>query len=102
MRRLLVGILLAIALVLAIAPPALAHNCRIQNDHTICLESVQRSAKYHWRYRVQASVDGETQLLTRYNCRDRTRTPLAGPQKGITQPFSPAGVGVHICQLLNR
>ena len=102
MRRLLVGILLAIALVLALAPPALAHNCRMQNDHTICLERVQRSAKYHWRYRVQATIDGASQPLTRYNCRDRTRTPLAGAQKGITQPFLPAGVGVRVCQLLNR
>ncbi|MEM7649506.1 MAG: hypothetical protein AAF283_10015 [Cyanobacteria bacterium P01_A01_bin.70] len=102
MRRLLVGLLIAIALVLAIAPPALAHNCRIQNQHEICLERVQRSAKYHWRYRVQATIDGEPQPLTRYNCRDRTRTLLAGTQKGLTQPFSPEGVGVHICQLLNR
>ena len=102
MRRLLMGVLIAIALVLAIAPPALAHNCRIQDQHEICLEHVQRSAKYHWRYRVQAIVDGEPQPLTRYNCRDRTRTILAGSQKGITQPFLPAGVGVRICQLLNR
>jgi hypothetical protein len=93
----------AIALCLLIlAPPAQARSCHHRQGHEICLEQVQRSAKYHWRYRVKATVDGKSQPLTRYNCRDRTRTPLKGPHKDIPVNFADLGVGDLVCQLVNR
>ena len=86
----------------SLALPAQAQNCYHQGEHTICLERVQRSAKYHWRYRVTASIDGQQQPVTRYDCRDRTRTPLKGPQKGRSQKFTEASIGNQLCALVNR
>lgn len=100
-RLVIVGLALAISM-LSFAMPAHARSCYHQGSHDICLERVQRSAKYHWRYRVEATVDGQRQLLTRYNCRDRTRTPLKGPQKGQPQKFTAAGIGDKLCELVNR
>ncbi|MEM6519887.1 MAG: hypothetical protein AAF722_11235 [Cyanobacteria bacterium P01_C01_bin.70] len=87
---------------ISFVPPAQAGNCYRYHGHEICLNQVKRSAKYHWRYRVQATVDGEQQPLTRYNCRDRTQTPLVGPQKGRTQKFTALGMGDRLCRLVNR
>lgn len=95
--------LLAIALSLFTwAAPVWARSCHRTDGHEICLDQVQRSAKYHWRYRVNATVDGQPQPLTRYDCRDRTQTPLAGAQKGTVQPFSTDGVGTRVCALVHR
>jgi len=96
-------ILGAIALAItSFALPAQARNCYARDEHTICLERVQRSAKYHWRYRVQTIVDGQRQPLTRYDCRDRTRTPLQGEHQGQSQQFTTAGIGDQLCALVNR
>jgi hypothetical protein len=93
----------AIALaVTSFALPAQARNCYTRDEHTICLERVQRSAKYHWRYRVKATVDGQRQPLTRYDCRDRTRTPLKGIHKGQPQKFTSTDIGEQLCALVNR
>ncbi|RZM78902.1 hypothetical protein [Leptolyngbya iicbica] len=88
--------------VTSFALPVQARNCYDREAHTICLERVQRSAKYHWRYRVQATVDGQPQPLTRYDCRDRTRTPLKGAHKGQPQKFTSADIGDQLCTLVNR
>lgn len=97
-----VAALLAIAVGLtSLALPAHARPCYHRSDHEICLERVRRSAKYHWRYRVATTVDGKRQPLTRYDCRDRTRTPLAGPQQGYSEKFTEAGIGDQLCQLLD-
>ena len=93
----------AIALCLtSLALPAQAQNCYHRGEHTICLERVQRSAKYHGRYRVTANIDGQRQPLARYDCRDRTRIPLKGPQKGRSQKFTEADIGDQLCVLVNR
>jgi len=98
-----VAVLWAIALGLtSFAPPAQARNCYLRSDHEICLQRVHRSAKYHWRYRVEAIVDGERQPLTRYDCRDRTRTPLTGPDQGRSHKFTAADIGDKLCQLVDR
>jgi hypothetical protein len=105
MKRVLTALVIgsAIALCLLALPlPAQARSCYHRQDHEICLERVQRSAKYHWRYRVKATVDGQPQPLTRYNCRDRRRTPLIGPQSNVPLRFADQGVGDLVCQLVNR
>lgn len=103
MRRLLLrAVAIVAATLLAFPAPAMATTCRRHQGHEICLEQVQRSAKYHWRYRVRASVDGELQPLTRYNCRDRTRTVIEGSQRREPEAFSAVGVGNLVCKLLDR
>ncbi|NEQ43967.1 MAG: hypothetical protein F6K00_10575 [Leptolyngbya sp. SIOISBB] len=100
-RLLIVCLAIAVS-VLSFAWPAHARSCYHRGGHDICLERVQRSAKYHWRYRVEATIDGQRQPLTRYDCRDRTHTFLKGPQKGRPQKFTSAGIGDKLCQLVNR
>lgn len=103
MKIRLVAVLLAIALGLtSFALPAQARHCDHRSGHEICLERVRRSAKYHWRYRVEATVDGQRQPLTRYDCRDRTRTPLSGPHQGHAENFTAGGIGDQLCRLLDR
>lgn len=93
---------MAIALFLSYPSFALAQSCHNQQGPTICLEQVRRSAKYYWQYRVVATINGKTQPETQYNCRDRTRTVISGPQKGQTLEFAPQGVGDLVCQLVHH
>ena len=81
---------------------AQANTCRQYQGHEICLERIQRSAKYHWQYKVRAQLDGQPQPLTRYNCRDRIRTPMAGAEKGNPMAFTPDGIGEMLCKLVNH
>ena len=93
----------AIALDLTSFPvSAQARSCYQSQGHKICLERIQRSAKYHWQYKVKAAIDGQAQPLTQYNCRDRIKTLLEGPDKGIPIKFSSQGIGDRICKLVNR
>ncbi|MBE7385233.1 MAG: hypothetical protein F6J95_028025 [Leptolyngbya sp. SIO1E4] len=92
-----------IALFLTTVPfPAQARSCYPRNGHEICLERVQRSAKYHLQYQVKATIDGKPQPLMLYNCRDRFKTPLEGPEKGFPIKFSPEGIGERLCALVGR
>ena len=60
MKRLVI-IGLAIALCLTgCSAPAQARSCHSGAHHQICFAQVKRSAKYHWRYRVKATVRGRT------------------------------------------
>mgnify|MGYP001791194928 CR=1 FL=1 len=103
MKMRLLWVVAAIALsFISFMPPAQANSCYRHNGHEICLNQVKRSAKYYWRYRVQATVDGEPQPPTRYNCRDRRQTPLSGPQKGQSQKFTDLGIGDRLCRLVDR
>ncbi|MEM9001932.1 MAG: hypothetical protein AAGE59_00255 [Cyanobacteria bacterium P01_F01_bin.86] len=105
LARILWGIFIgmAIALVMTSFPSITqARSCYSSQGHEICLERIQRSAKYHWQYKVKASVDGKSQPLMRYNCRVRLKTPLEGPNKGFPTDFEPEGIGDRICKLVNR
>ncbi len=57
--------------------------CRSVEGHQVCLETIKRSAKYFWEYRVVVTVDGNRQPSKRYDCRqpqalsDETAPPLA-------------------------
>ena len=81
---------------------AQARGCHHRADHEICLNRVQCSANYHWCYRVNATLDGHPQPLTRYDCRDRRQTILEGSQKGMSTQFITHGVGNLICTLVER
>lgn len=72
--------------------------CYTSEGHNICLESLRRSAQRYWEYRAVISVDGVTQPLELYNCRNRTRTL---PSDGSTVPFLTGKTGDWVCQVLN-
>jgi hypothetical protein len=43
-------------------------RCQQINGQTVCLQSIKRSAKYHWEYRVVVSIDGKVRATKRYDC----------------------------------
>lgn len=96
-------VLLLVVLVLGgstgLFPAQAAPLCRSFHDHTICLVSIKRSAKYYWEYRAQVTFDSVPYPEAAYNCRDRTVTVLEGAQKGEVRDFAPDGPGPLICQI---
>ena len=92
------ALLLLLALSFTIALPAEAAFCRNYNNRSICILSIQRSAKYYWEYRVAVSVDGVERPIEIYNCRDRTILS----KDGNIAPFKPHGAGELICNLINK
>jgi hypothetical protein len=90
------ALLLGILWTLTVAFPAQALVCRTLGDRSVCIVRIQRSAKYHWEYRVALSIDGVVQPLERYNCRDRLRVQADGTRVS----FDENGVGNLICRLV--
>ncbi len=91
-----ITLLLVILLTLTVAFPAQAFVCRTLGDQSVCIVQIQRSAKYHWEYRVVLRIDGVDQPLERYNCRDRLRVQTNGTRVS----FDEKGVGDLICRLV--
>ncbi|HEY9657161.1 MAG TPA: hypothetical protein V6C65_01760 [Allocoleopsis sp.] len=77
---------------------ASAAPCRTLHQQTVCIQEIKRSAKYFWEYRVTLQIDGKTQPLEIYNCRDRLKIQ----PDGSVIPFEPAGIGEFICKILQR
>jgi hypothetical protein len=46
--------------------------CRVVEGHSVCVMSLQRSAKNFWEYRAAVSVDGVVRPVEVYDCRDRS------------------------------
>ncbi|WP_254567551.1 hypothetical protein [Oscillatoria sp. HE19RPO] len=90
------ALLLGFLLTLTVAFPAQALVCRTLGDRSWCIVRIQRSAKYHWEYRVALRLDGVDQPLERYNCRDRIRVQANGTRVS----FDDNGVGDLICRLV--
>ncbi|MDM9381850.1 hypothetical protein QUB80_14190 [Chlorogloeopsis sp. ULAP01] len=91
-------LVLVLSLSFAVALPAQAFTCRNLNNHSICIINIKRSAKYHWEYRADVSVDGVKRPTEVYNCRDRLRV-----RKDRTiVPFDSNGVGELICNLIDK
>lgn len=63
------GLILAVELLSFTPGVSAAILCRTVAGKQVCVESIKRSAKYHWEYRVVMNVDGERQTLKRYDCR---------------------------------
>ncbi|HEY9693546.1 MAG TPA: hypothetical protein V6D15_15155 [Oculatellaceae cyanobacterium] len=96
--RYVAALLLLLALSFTVALPADASFCRNYNNRSICILSIQRSAKYYWEYRAAVSIDGVERPIEVYNCRDRTRLS----KDGNLAPFEPNGAGDLICNLINK
>jgi hypothetical protein len=91
------SLLLGVMLGLAIATPTLASPiCHSVAGQDICILSIKRSAKYHWEYRAEVSVNGQKRPLEVYDCRRRVRQKA----NGITVAFADDGVvGPFLCGL---
>lgn len=75
MRCTLIAVLLFI---LAITPLAHAENCFQVEGHTLCIVSLQRSAKRYWEYWVRVSIDHERPIKVAINCRGTNPAPTDG------------------------
>lgn len=93
-----IAFMIVFLLFFTIAQPAAAAFCRNYQGNSICLLSIERSAKYYWEYRAAVKVNGETRPVEIYNCRDRTRTTADG--KIVS--FEKNGAGDLICTVLNK
>ncbi|MGB3309238.1 MAG: hypothetical protein WBG32_15735 [Nodosilinea sp.] len=83
---------------------ALASNfCRDLAGQQVCIETIKRSAKYLWEYRVAVSVDGDRHHLRRYDCRPPTGggQAMAPPQDTSSEgAVSEAAMQQFICGLV--
>ncbi len=79
----------------ATAAPAF---CRVVEGYSVCVLSLQRSAKNFWEYRAAVSVDGVVRPVEVYDCRDRLRHRA----DGTTVPFSKDIAGGVVCRLYRR
>ncbi|MBD2094007.1 hypothetical protein H6F90_02395 [Trichocoleus sp. FACHB-591] len=91
-------LLLLVLSLFPVSPVEAKSFCRLLSDRTICILSIQRSAKNYWEYRAAVSVNGVARPIEIYNCRDRLRVR----QNGKVVPFKPEGVGEVICSLMQR
>lgn len=78
-----------------VLPVEAAELCRNLNDRTVCMISIQRSAKNYWEYRAIVRVDGVERPIEVYNCRDRVRIQ----QDGTIVPFEPNDASKLVCRL---
>ncbi len=96
--KILILFLLTLSFNLAIVVSAEASTCRQLDNHSICIVSIKRSAKYYWEYRAAISVDGQKKPVEIYNCRDRLKINY---HKTVV-PFATNGVGELICSLYTK
>lgn len=80
------------------ALPAEASVCRNYQGREICIVDIKRSAKNYWEYRVILGVDGVTQPLEVYNCRDRTTVK----QDGTVLAFGQNNPGEFVCRFFKK
>jgi hypothetical protein len=73
--------------------------CRNMAEHQVCVESIKRSAKYYWEYRVVVSVDGETRSAKRYDCR-QLRSGVKETQSQIIA--NERSIQEFVCGLVER
>ncbi|RMF64454.1 MAG: hypothetical protein D6742_15150 [Cyanobacteria bacterium J069] len=94
MRGWVMGLLLwwALGSLPAVAAPQF---CRVVEGHSVCVLSLQRSAKNYWEYRAVVRVDDVVRPLEVYDCRDRLRYTA----KGKTVPFVKEIAGAIVCRL---
>lgn len=94
MVRALIAVLLGLwAVLLVWSPQSLASVlCRNVEGQQVCIETIKRSAKYTWEYRVVVSIDGKSRPVKRYDCRQTN-----GSDRELAAPYSEAALQRFIC-----
>ena len=93
--KILILFFVTLFLNLAMVFPAEAATCRQLGEHSICILSIKRSAKYYWEYRAAISIDGQKKPVEIYNCRERIKINY---HKTVI-PFANNDAGELICSL---
>ncbi|MBD2107754.1 hypothetical protein [Nodosilinea sp. FACHB-13] len=96
MMRALIAVLLGLGLwgVLLVWSPKSSASvfCRDLEGQQVCIETIKRSAKYAWEYRVVVSIDGKSRPVKRYDCRRNT-----GADRELVTPHSEAALRQFTC-----
>jgi hypothetical protein len=96
MARVLITVLLALGLwgaMMVWSPESSASIlCRNLEGQQVCIETIKRSAKYNWEYRVVVSVDGTSRPVKRYDCR-----PSTGFDRESVMPYFEVALRQFIC-----
>ncbi|MBD2230101.1 hypothetical protein [Phormidium tenue] len=94
MVRALVAVLLGLWAVLWVWIPESAASvlCRDVEGQEVCIETIKRSAKYTWEYRVVVSIDGKSRPVKRYDCRRTT-----GADRELAMPYFESALRQFIC-----
>ncbi|MBD2114444.1 hypothetical protein [Leptolyngbya subtilissima] len=94
MVRALVAVLLGLWAVLCVWSPESSASvlCRDVERQQVCIETIKRSAKYTWEYRVVVSIDGKSRPVKRYDCRRPT-----GADQELATPYFEAALRQFIC-----
>ncbi|OKH51257.1 hypothetical protein NIES30_03055 [Phormidium tenue NIES-30] len=92
--RALVAVLLGLWAVLWVWIPESAASvlCRDVEGQEVCIETIKRSAKYTWEYRVVVSIDGKSRPVKRYDCRRTT-----GADRELAMPYFESALRQFIC-----
>jgi len=83
---------------LIIVHPAKASTCRDYQQQTICINNIERSAKYYCQYKVNLTINGEKQPQTIYNCCQK----LKQSKNNNVIAFSDNDPGKLICSLFDK
>ncbi|MGB3199649.1 MAG: hypothetical protein WBA99_02030 [Nodosilinea sp.] len=70
--------------------------CQNVGAQRVCIETINRSAKYAWEYRVVVSVDDQRCPLKRYDCR-----PEVQLKEATTAPDE-ADIRAFVCGLVTH
>jgi hypothetical protein len=73
--------------------------CTTLNNQTLCLQTLQRSAKNYWEYRVTLTLNTIPQPPELYNCRDRIITKNITKKDKSRVKFTPQDFSNFICRL---
>jgi hypothetical protein len=96
MARALIAVLLGLGLwgLMVVWSPESSASvlCGNLEGQQVCIETIKRSAKYNWEYRVVVSVDGKSRPVKRYDCR-----PSTGSDRELATPYFEAALRQFIC-----
>ncbi|MBD1873984.1 hypothetical protein H6F75_10850 [Nodosilinea sp. FACHB-131] len=92
--RALIAVLLGLWAVLWVWIPESSASvlCRNVEGQQVCIETIKRSAKYTWEYRVVVSINGKSRPVKRYDCRQPT-----GADRELATPYFEAALRQFIC-----
>lgn len=90
----LVWIVLVMGLTIAPRSSLAADICRTIEQRTVCIVTINRSAKNFWEYNAAVSIDGKRGPKEPYDCRSKIKT---NPDGSITR-FGKNSIGALVCR----
>jgi hypothetical protein len=80
---------------------AQAATCQLNDGQSVCLHSLQRSAKNYWEYRVQFKIAGVVQPTEIYDCLHRRKRTTSGKWQALTNNLADQPKNDLACRLFH-